>query len=187
MPERVFVDMDGVLVDWYFGAVRAVGHTFELPSPQVRPVAILDLMPPGMTRNRMWAHINAQGESFWKDLPIYPWAMDLVQACRAIAPTTLLSTPSLHPSSRRGKIAWMQQVLGDEFGCILSHDKAGDCGRPGAVLIDDYEVNTSAWTAKGGHAILFPHIGNRRFKEAGDPLPPVLAELQAMAHEHLPL
>lgn len=178
MISRVYLDVDGVLVDWHSGAVQAVGGAYRIPTALDRPVMLRELLPPGVSKTQMWRRINELGEAFWRQLPVYPWAPTLIDVCRQVAPMTILTKPSFHPSSVKGKVEWLHEMFGESFtDYVLTHDKAAACGRPGALLIDDHEENIEAWAATGGHAILFPHAANKRYREAHDPLRAILDEI----------
>ena len=74
----------------------------------------------GESGNVMWRAIDAAGADFWHDVEPFPWCHDLFAACRSVAPTYLLTSPSLHPSSLAGKLAWMQRQFGRDFRDYLT-------------------------------------------------------------------
>ena len=100
----IFLDVDEVLADWSGAALRLLeiepeplltrwfGEAPELWNMFEAPGFPLD-------RATAWARIDAAGADFWAQLELQPWAHELLAACRALAPTVLLTKPSHHPSS----------------------------------------------------------------------------------------
>ena len=171
--ETIFLDVDEVLAQWVVAALRALdgfaGYS-GAGDPRLQPAAVFaawDALLPRPwdlceviphTRVAMWQAIHACDAGFWKGLDLYPWAMELYQRCSAVAPVVLLTSPSKDPSSYAGKAAWVQRHFPDAEHLI------GSCkhrvAHPGAVLIDDSPKNCAAFREAGGHAILFPGVGN---------------------------
>lgn len=78
----------------------------------------LDSWPPGerdvpkalgISRRKFWSVIDGEGSDFWAGLEPYPWFSDLVQMVGDIAPFSVLTAPSLAPSSVKGKVRWMYE------------------------------------------------------------------------------
>ncbi len=130
--DRIFLDLDGVLADWGRAAINAHGlcpdEVFaSWPTGTFELAEVL-----GISTNAMWKPIHAQGEAFWANLEPYPWALELVRACQEVAPTTILTSPSLHPAAAAGKITWLQRVLGRDFSDFLIGPDKPSCARLGA-------------------------------------------------------
>jgi hypothetical protein len=157
---RIFLDLDGVLADWASAAIIACGYD---------PKQVLDGWPPGtyeladvlgISGNAMWRAVDARGAAFWAELEPLPWCADLMDMCQAIAPTTILTSPSKDPAAAAGKTRWLQSVFGRDFrGYLIGPDKRS-CARAGAVLIDDHDGNCKAFRDAGGRAIVFPQRWN---------------------------
>jgi hypothetical protein len=157
---RIFLDLDGVLADWATAAIRL--HDRD-------PETVLGAWPPGVyelatvlgiSGNALWRPIDAAGAAFWAELEPLPWMLELFEACQRLAPTTILTAPSKHPSTPGGKTAWLQRHFGSSFrGYLIGPDKAA-CARRGAVLIDDRDEGCKAFEAAGGHAVVFPQPWN---------------------------
>lgn len=152
---RICLDVDGVLVDFVGGAAKLLNY-----DPAV--VTCWDYYPLiGKTEDEFWRAIDSAGSDFWHDLPIYPWAIKLIEDCRSTAPTILLTSPSQCPSSAHGKLRWIQSHLGRRFRDYLIGAKKEFCARPDTILIDDSDANYRKFEEHGGRAILFPRPWNQ--------------------------
>ena len=167
----IFLDVDEVLVNWVDDALRLLGHNpadvhkrWAALSPRPWDLfAVLNEDPA-----EAWALIHAAGASFWSRLADYPWADELLGACEDFAATTLLTSPSQHPSSYAGKSQWMRETFGPGFSNYAFTRAKHRFAHPGALLIDDSPKNCRAFRDHGGHAILFPGIGNDLHHIPGD-------------------
>lgn len=162
---KIFIDLDEVLAGW----VPALVDLLELDLQYVlrvwnkktpRPWDVFDVLD--IPSSRAWGRIALAGDSFWANLPLLPHAKQLVSKCQALGETTILTSPSSHPSSYAGKVKWLDHHFGRGFARqhALIGSKKRVVARPGAVLIDDSPAHCAEWTAEGGHAILFPGVSN---------------------------
>ena len=178
--KTIFLDVDEVLAQWVVAALRTLdyfgAHVDFDPCLQPdavfarwdrltpRPWDVCEVIP--YTREQLWDAIHSRGAAFWSGLEPFPWAMDLYQRCSAVAPVVLLTSPSRDPSSYAGKAAWVKRHFPDAEHLI------GSCkhrvAHPSAVLIDDSPKNCAAFIEAGGHAIVFPGIGNILHAVPGD-------------------
>jgi 5'(3')-deoxyribonucleotidase len=142
---RVYLDMDGVLADFFGEWARLDGksHYKDIDNPEAK----LDLV--------------RQHPTFWVDLPMLPHARQLVQhVMKEFGEYYICSTPLTGDSrSESGKLAWVQMHLGamPPKRVILTHNKAEFAtanGTPG-ILVDDYGKNVNAWQSAGGIAIKY--------------------------------
>lgn len=172
---KVFLDLDGVLASWVEPMLRLTGHDtaevfarWEQLDP--RPWNIFDVVD--MSASQGWRAIDQAGDRFWANLPLMPHARELFARCEAIGETTILTAPSYDRSSQAGKAQWLDYHFGKGFArdrALLGASKHV-VARPGALLIDDSPRNCAQWAAEGGSSILFPALGNERYRLADDPL-----------------
>lgn len=137
-PRKLFVDLDGVLVDFERG--------FEILH-KVHP----DSVPMG----RMWQLINSR-ERHWHDLPIMPGAMRLWARIAHHNPTILTGAPAGgFKAADEGKREWVARELGPDIEVItcLSKNKINHMISPGDILVDDLLKNCTRWEEAGGVAI----------------------------------
>jgi len=165
MSVKYFVDLDGVLADWIGPALTLLGHDvaevckhWNTLTP--RPWNVFDVLD--VPASQAWRYIEHAGDRFWSTLPMLPHARELIRECQALGETTILTSPSTHPSSYAGKVQWLDHHFGRGFA--RKHALIGASkhvvARPGAVLIDDSPAHCDAWATEGGTALLFPGYGN---------------------------
>jgi len=153
--QQIFLDMDGVLCDWTGAACRLFGRDPNKVTATWGEQ--YDICPElGITTNELWRAVDAAGADFWADLEPLPWAQELYTLCMSYGPVSILTSPSRHPSSHVGKLAWLERHLPQALGAYLMGRNKAACSHPGAVLIDDTEKNIKAWEARGGFGVLFP-------------------------------
>ncbi len=158
---RVFLDMDGVLVDFQQGAC----DLFKINNPYDNPknlgkYEISDLV--GIPKNLFY---SAMGFDFWANLKWTKHGGDvLINILRRIGSEksiTLLSSPISTPGCLEGKASWIKSNLPRwSRRYLLGPDKWSVAG-PGKLLIDDCESNVIKWIDNGGEAILMPLRSNK--------------------------
>lgn len=94
---------------------------------------------------------------FWRDLPVLPWAYELVDLISSINDHWMFcSHPTNNPESWSGKAEWIQIHFPKYYDrLILTRDKSQIASHK-HCLIDDYKVNNDAFQKRGGHVIPFP-------------------------------
>jgi len=133
---KIYVDMDGVLTDF---------------SRHVSQIAGKNIGKKFNDDPRIWKLINKAGTAFWSTMPWMPDGHMLWNVVSKRSPT-ILSAPSRHPSSIKGKREWIAKNI-PGTPSIIDGDKY-KYAKPGDILIDDRTKNTSKWEAAGGIAIL---------------------------------
>ncbi len=143
----VFVDMDGVIVDFegYFKTIT------------------------GMTLNQvtdpeLWTRINAYGKAkFFSEIPWTPggkdlWAFITNNFLKVKILSALGKSDLVDKQTTQGKMAWIKKnipSLPNEDVILVQnkHQKARYC-KPGDIIIDDTDVVIQEWTQKRGIGIL---------------------------------
>lgn len=171
---HIFLDMDGVIVDFMTSSLElhGGGHLLETWPPGEKDAHTLL----GITRGQFWKKLDAAGAQFWSDLPPYPWTFDLLSLLRRIAPVTILTSPSMSHDCPGGKILWMRKHLGKGFRDYLIGPSKHLLAHPDTLLVDDKESNVEKFRSAGGQAILFPRPWNSNHHEL-DPLEYVRRQL----------
>ncbi len=152
----IYLDIDGVLADFVTGSIEAC----DLPLTHDQ-VTEWDYYKPYMEAKEFWKCIHAQ-QYFWEDLPVYPWAHDLVKMLSEFGEIVYCSDPSSDDEAASGKIKWLKRhgfLKPDGKNFVLTPCKWLLAG-PERVLVDDYGYNTAAFSRQGGAAILFPQPWN---------------------------
>lgn len=154
---RIYLDVDGVLVDF-------IGAASRLHGKRAQDVTGWDFFAKwGVTDDEFWGKIDDVGEDFWANLPEYPWCDELIELVEKIDPQFhLATTPSRSPSSAAGKLKWIRRKFGDKFNryFMCGHDKSRMAAAD-SILIDDGEHNVDAWMECAGNGCLFPQPWNR--------------------------
>ncbi|MCC7423578.1 MAG: hypothetical protein IT428_25185 [Planctomycetaceae bacterium] len=175
-PSHIFLDMDGVLVDFISAAVRLHGHGHRLAE---WPTGIWeDHSVLGLTPADFWGPIETHGAKFWAELEPYPWALELYEQLREIAPVTIASSPNQDPHCLEGKVQWLQKRFGRRFRDFLIGPPKHLMARPGTVLVDDSPRMIREFNAAGGRGILFPQPWNDNHPHRQDPLAYVFKQLE---------
>ena len=182
MVDCIYLDVDGVLVNWVKGAASLFGKTEADVYANWEPQNF-DVAPPlGITEDELWEKIDAAGMDWWADLELMPWAKDLYQECLSLAPVYFLTSPSYHWSSAAGKLVWFQKFTGNKhFRNYLIGPPKERCSLEGSVLIDDADRNISAFTKKKGQGVLVPRYWNSLYAQRDDPMAYVIPRLRGLA------
>jgi hypothetical protein len=161
MSKVIFLDVDGVLADFFGSAAVACGRAREEGHQAGRWNGFEDW---GLDEVQFWSKIDAQGEKFWSDMRILPWAMEVYNIClRTADQVVLLTSPPRAAWAWSGRVQWIQKHFGGpafrEFSLTpsgLKHLLAG----PDRLLVDDNNSNVSQFIAAGGAALCFPQPWN---------------------------
>ena len=137
---KVYVDMDGVLADFFGEWQKLIGSDWR----KVKDIE------PALQKIR-------DKDNFWLDLPLLPQAKNLLGIIKKVKGSyTILSSPLPNdPNSEPHKREWIKKNL-DFFppeNVIITHDKpkyaVNSDGTPN-ILIDDFGKNIASWEAAGG-------------------------------------
>jgi hypothetical protein len=136
---KIFVDMDGVLVDFEDGYERLTGKNIK--GNHVK----------GDTD--FWQPITDAGIKFWAGLKWMPDGKELWSYIKPYNPK-ILSAPSREESSKIGKHVWVKNNISDTKLILRSAERKQELAEPNAILIDDREDNIQQWKDAGGIGIL---------------------------------
>lgn len=149
LPE-IYLDMDGVLVNFEYGAEKATGKTLSNN--------ILDAAD--------WKTIGSDA-NFWKNLPAMHDAMILWDFVKNFEPHILSAYPPEDKENAiRGKRYWIVKHLHyplKDVHLVERKEKQQFAMNPKTgepnILIDDYQKNIDEWRKAGG--IPIHHVGAR--------------------------
>jgi hypothetical protein len=151
-----FLDMDGTLVDFRAGALKAHGWTLPDDDGEYEFWKKFEV-----TASDFWGPLR--NEEFWANLQPTPEAFNLVLLAEKYfgVDNVFLCSSGACPRSGIGKLMWIEKYLPHYRGRVqlLGPDKY-KMARPGYVLIDDYDLYIEQWRMAGGHAITFPRPWN---------------------------
>ena len=138
----IYVDMDGVLADFFGEWKKLVGKDWRQLDK--------DELEPALKKIR-------DADDFWLNIPLTSNAKNLLSIIKKVKGNyKILSSPLANdPKSEPHKREWIEKNL-DFFPpseVIITKDKAKYATNPDGtpnILIDDYGVNISAWESAGG-------------------------------------
>jgi 5'(3')-deoxyribonucleotidase len=176
MFKQIFLDMDGVIVDFDAG-VRKRYNGFEwYPTEWAIPYAQL-----GTDFKSFWRDLDHPG--FWRELT---WMNDGKRIQAIVEPMRpIILTAAVMPYAGTGKIQWLKREYPDvikdkRFLIAGGHAGKAAVAGPGKILIDDKNENIDEWEEAGGMGILYPRPWNRN---ADHPYP--LEYLVGMLMHHM--
>lgn len=151
----VFLDMDEVLCNWIKAA--CLSCNIDINNKEIRDTLKETGDINSIISNRdLWPIINKQGEEWWANLEIFPWAKYLYN--RLQHETNLiffLSSPSREPSCYSGKAKWLLKHFGKAEDFIPTKHK-WLLANSHSLLIDDYQVKLDPFIEKGGYGFKWP-------------------------------
>ena len=151
---KIYVDMDGVLVDFDGGYEKLTGMTTR-EADEKGP-------------EFFWKPISKAGAKWWITLNWMPDGKQLWDYVKKYNPE-LLSAPSREEASKMGKRIWVKRELPGAKLILRSADKKQEFASPTSILIDDREKNIEQWKAAGGIGILHTDAAStiKKLKELG--------------------
>ncbi len=173
----IYLDLDGVICNMIGGVAKLFNRNYtELIRSWTPGVYQIENIL-GISRNEFYSALEGN-EDFWSNLEPFPYMMDLYEHCLKIAPTFLLTKPTLDPASLSGKLKWIHKHFGNNFDNYIMTRYKFHCAAKDRVLVDDYDKNIVEFREKNGNGILFPTITNNRFALKGNCLEVVKEELE---------
>ena len=161
MKPQLFLDMDGVLIDWNSG-VHAL-HDIPL-TPGVWPYK---LGPAGWNFHRQLGMtteqlFKGQDRKFWANLQWITDGKEILEVCEKYFDDTicLLTSPYDADGVVDGRKDWIKREMPKYVERHLIGAYKTACAHPAAILIDDYEDNVQNWRKAGGIGILVPRPYN---------------------------
>lgn len=156
MPEKlsVFLDLDGVLVDYLTGIREALKMPIEsieyfINHPEQYTLDLFDEAMGGEEKRKEIQ--NSLPFDFWYNLQKFPWADELITKLKANFPLCFLTSPGLSVESPKGKSKWQRDYYAD-IPIIIARNKWLIAG-PNKALIDDDEFQSSSFNKHGGVSV----------------------------------
>lgn len=141
MKPQLFIDLDGVLADF---------DGFYESNFGIRPARTSQDLPD------MWDNIKNHG-TFYLDLPMMGDALRLWHGACILHPKPVILTglPYSITDVEIHKRRWVSKYIGRhaEVICCASKDKC-KFGKPGDILVDDWEKYRHLWEGMGGAFVL---------------------------------
>ncbi len=150
-----FLDMDGVLVDFIGGSLKA--HGINLHKRDCEWSFFNKL---GLTDAQFW---DPLGHDFWANLEWTSEGKELIKELEYLfrERIVLCTSPCETPGGVEGKIAWIKRELPAYRRRFFVGPPKALAASPCKVLIDDHDLNVEAFVLEGGHGVLVPRPWNR--------------------------
>ena len=153
---KIYVDMDGVLVDFLKGIEKLLGHKHSEEKYKRDK----------HYRNRFWKVVRdydkVDGQDFWLELDKLPDAMELWNYVKKHDPEILTAAGTIKGAGEQKK-EWIKTELGSKIKTnVVTHseDKGPQFGKENAILIDDMQKSIDPWVKAGGIGIRHTSAAN---------------------------
>lgn len=158
--KKIFLDMDGVIVDFVGGVCKLVNYTDSWIPGEYDLAKVL--------RNNIWDIIDKTDMEWWSNLDKTTDADAIINAVEKYD-YYICSSPTCSPLCAAGKLLWIQKhypKLARKY--VLTPHKHLLATRD-SLLIDDSDVQCQNWTNNGGLAYLIPRMWNSEYSQQFDP------------------
>jgi 5'(3')-deoxyribonucleotidase len=173
MINTVFLDMDGVLVNFLGGLHEALGipYSYEnYPYEKGKWNMLTDIKGFDDIPATFEQCDDCCTTNFWRHLEWMPDGLDIFETIRHhFKPEQiyLLTTPMPNVESASGKMMWVKSnTLGYIKCTIITQAPKHLLARPDTLLIDDKDENVDGFREAGGKALLVPRPWNRAHLQA---------------------
>lgn len=154
---KVYLDMDGVLVDFR----RGICEAFSRDDPSDNWMfwenweGITSEIVSQVCNREFWEHLHWTEDG---QILLYGW----VGIMYKFPDITLLTTPMPNPDSWTGKYLWIKNNMPMKFmdNVIMLNCSKSLLAGPDTLLIDDRDENIQEFIAAGGQGILVPRLWN---------------------------
>lgn len=164
----IFLDLDGVLVDFVGGVCRYFGKANPYTRPEAQGEWGLEKLL-GIEPEDFWRPLSY---SFWAHLEPTPDAWPILaaveNAARGPQNVCLLTSPCQTAGCVDGKMEWIKQNLPDYQRRVLFGSAKHFVAESGKILVDDSDANCDAWRKAGGQAVLVARPWNVRHNTQHD-------------------
>jgi hypothetical protein len=142
----IYLDMDGVIVDWYNPVAAMLCHFEPYPCPGNHNC--IDFW--GLNTPEFWDSLNRE---WYANLE---WTLDGKEILQILGDVTILTSCTSNGGCAAGKIDWLQKHLPGVPWIITPYKEKLADGV--SLLVDDCNENIDKWN---GPSILVPRVWNR--------------------------
>ncbi len=163
----IFIDLDGVIVDFSTPAIQKHGVTIHDDSEYPTDCQWDILQACNKLRTQQGHTLLTAAEfwdaldyDFWYGLPLYPLARAFVNYLEHWGNTYFATTPTLSSECVAGKYDWVKKHFPEYRSKLIICTHKEVLAGPNTILIDDRDKNCEAFDKAGGIAILVPRPWN---------------------------
>ncbi len=178
-PE-IYLDMDGVCVDFHGAAMAAQGFDPQTTLARWRDEHPGSLFPEalfGKSAMQFFTHENLQTSEFWSGLVPYHWFDHLFEELGRLGHVVFLTAPTPAPGCVSGKHEWLINQFGGDFMDFIFTRHKDRLAHENAYLVDDMPFNIAPFNQRNGKGVLFPQIWNE-LSHVEDPVAHVIETLE---------
>lgn len=165
---EVFLDMDGVLVDFISGALEVFSVPYQNKKDFMREISTWEDLPKalGVSNQVFYSVMGKLSYEFWLTLaPLKDTdRLNCGNLVRCLTNSskvdTYILTTAASANSAKGKIMWVEAYLPHLADKVITAKTKSAVAGLGKVLIDDRPRNIEEWEAAGGKGILYPQYYN---------------------------
>ena len=168
MSKQIFLDLDGVLVDFVGGLHHRLGipySTCPYPYAPGNYDLFSSIAARGKDLKRSDIYNICHTSEFWASLDWDVAGRDIldVVSLHFTKPNIHVCTSPMHnPDAWAGKVRWFDKHLSKFVGdMIVTSAPKHLLARPGSVLLDDKDSNVEEFRDSGGSAFLIPQPWNK--------------------------
>ena len=170
--ELICQDIDGVLS----GFVTQAAANHGIPTPKdYFPENFLDKVIPDPAI--FWS--KAYGHDFWANLPLHPWANDLVNTLEESGvPWVFLTKASKDVGFYSGRYEWINKHFPQHVDKLwIVRGNKHLLARSNRLLIDDLSRNTIPWAESGGLAFQWRELAPENTVKAAEYIAKIKAKI----------
>lgn len=160
----IYLDLDGVVVDWSGGVCKLLN--IDKTDPECQKILRSDNWLQGWkfgTNEDIDRLVGAAGYSFWYNLELLPWAHDLYNLLSEYSNVIFLTSPGKFHAGAHAKLDYIWDHFGNRDYILTKHKYV--CASVDSILIDDMQKNMDEWRAHGGICWHWPN----QYKLLDDP------------------
>lgn len=154
MSKIILLDLDGVLVDFVSGVLKALGRSEK--HDDIKSWNFYHEW--GISDKEFWSKCSTP--DFWYNLELYPWAKEFYASLQNFGDVIISTSPSSSPLCVQEKVSFCKDKLGVKSRNIMVGSRKELLARKGRILIDDYTENINNFQRNGGTGILFKQPWN---------------------------
>ena len=168
MSTKVFLDMDGVLVDFIGGLHRALGVSYD-PNKYPYPVSKYEMFEDLCYRTEGRVSMDnlyraCDPAEFWSNLEWDPMGKAIRTAILVEMGSwnnvVICTSPMATPDAWKGKVEWLNRNIPEVKNISITTAPKHLYAKAGHVLIDDKDSNVAQFKEHGGAAFLVPQPWN---------------------------
>lgn len=170
---EIYLDMDGVCVDFMAAAIQANGFDPDTTLARWLDEHPGELFPEpllGKSAMEFFTHEHLHTEQFWRELTPYPWFDRLMEELNRLGHVVFLTAPTNAPGCVAGKHHWLKARFGETFADFIFTRHKDRLAHPNACLVDDMSHNIDPFNRRNGHGVLFPQTWNNFARQDGSHL-----------------